>query len=233
MNFRRALFWLIPLLPVVAAETFSYVWMNPKAKEAYLYPTLPQPFADRTFKSTPEQFEKIKGILHCSQGWLGAVGAENTATTQLAWIEWNDTKTISTLEAFAHKPEVCMRAARGMKLEQSYPPRVYGSGEQKFIFDSTRFRPLHGGPSFYVFKAVWVSGLPGSSLRSDLFQGISNQNGRAVRVAIATRRFKPEKTRVLMAGVGGWPSEEMAWKSFSREILPQIQWTTVQPSSEN
>ena len=25
------------------------------------------------------------------------------------------------------------------------------------------------------------------------------------------------------------PSEELAWKHFSREILPQIEWTTSEP----
>lgn len=232
MNFRHVLFALVPLLPVLAAEAFSYVWMNPVVKEPYIYPTLPQPFAERTYQSTPEEFKKNKVTLHCSEGWLGSVGSENTITTRLAWIEWNNTKAISTLEAFDHKPENCM-GARGMKLEQTYPPRVFGSGEKRFIFDSTRFRPLRGGPAIYVFKAVWVSGLPGANFRGDLFQGISAQQGRAVRVAIATHRFKPEKTRVLMAGVSGLPSEELAWKSFSRDILPQIQWTTVQPSSNN
>ena len=69
----------------------------------------------------------------------------------------------------------------------------------------------------------------GANFRKDIFPGIGISDLRALRSATVTRRFKPEKTRVLMAGVTGLPSEELAWKYFSREILPQIQWTTVSP----
>jgi len=229
MNIRSfILFWLVPLLPVLAAEVISYKWMNPTIQEAYIYPTLPQPVADKTFKATPEKFDDVRHHLVCSEGWLGKVGSEGSVTVQLAWVEWNDTATRCTLEAFRHKPEVCMDA-QGMKLEQSYPQRVYGSGAKQFVFDSTLFRSPRGGPALHIFKAVWVSGLVGASFRKDIFPGIEISDLRALRSATVARRFKPEKTRVLMAGVTGLPSEELAWKYFSREILPQIQWTTVTP----
>ena len=230
MNFRRfVLFCLVPLLPVLAAEVVSYKWMNPRVDKAYIYPTLPQPLADPSFKSTPESFEKIREMLGCSQGWLGTVGSESSVNTQLAWIEWSHTATSNVFEAYHHKPEECM-AMKGMKLENSYPHRVYGSGDKQLVFDSTLFRPLRGGQAIHVFKAIWVSGVAGASIRKDIFEGTSNSNLRALRLATARNRFKPEHARVLMAGVTGLPSEELAWKAFSREILPQIQWTTVHPS---
>lgn len=229
MNLRRIIFWLLPLLPVLAAEVFSYKWMNPKISEAYVYPTLPQLFADPTFISTPEKFEAIRSKIVCSQGWLGKVGSDVSVSTQLAWIEWNGTEARNTLEAFRHKPEICM-GANGMNLEHSYPPRIYGTGDRKLIFDSSLFRPLRGGPAIYIFKAVWVSGLIGANYREEILPGAKIDDLRKLRFAIIRHRFKPERSRVIMAGVSGLPSEELAWKSFSRKILPQIEWTTVNPS---
>ena len=229
MNFRRfVLFGLIPLLPVLASEVISYEWMNPAIKKAYAYPTLTEPFADPTFNSTPEEFDKIKGMLGCSQGWMGSIGSRYSTKTQLAWIEWNQTSTGNIFATYGHKPEVCM-SMQGMKLEHTYPHRVYGSGYEQLVFDSTLFRPPRGGQAIHVFKAIWISGVVGASYRKDLFEGTSNDDLRARRLATAKNRFKPQYARVLMAGVTGLPSEELAWKSFSREILPQIQWTTVHP----
>lgn len=222
------LFGVIPLLPVLAAEFISHEWMNPPIKKAYIYPTLTEPFSDPTFKSTPEKFDEIKGMLSCSQGWMGNAGSENSVNTQLVWIEWNHTSTGSIFQTYAHKPEDCM-SLKGLKLESIYPQRVFGSGDGQLVFDSTLFRPLRGGQAIHVFKAIWISGVVGASFRKDLFDGTSNDDLRAKRLATAKNRFKPLHARVLMAGVTGLPSEELAWKSFSREILPQIQWTTVHP----
>ena len=60
-----------------------------------------------------------------------------------------------------------------------------------------------------------------------------NRSRLGLRVASTLHRFKPDHTRVLMAGVTGLPSEEFAWRHFSREILPQIQWNVVAPESES
>lgn len=230
MNLRLVILCLVSLLPVLMAEILSHRWMNPKITEAYVYPTLPQLSADPTFKSTPEEFDAIRGVIVCSDGWLGQVGSGESVNTQLAWIEWNGTETRNTLEAFRHKPETCM-GADGMTVEKSFPPRVYGSGDKQFVFDSNLFRPLRGGPGIYIFKAVWVSGLVGANYREDVLPGAKIDDLRNLRFAVISHRFKPERTRVLMAGVSGLPSEELAWKSFSRKILPQIQWTTVHPSA--
>ena len=121
--------------------------------------------------------------------------------------------------------------ANGMTLEQSYPQRVYGSGDKQFVFDSSLFRPLRGGPGIYIFKTVWVSGLVGANFREDVLPGAKIDDLGKLHFAIIRHRFKPARTAVLMAGVSGLPSEELAWKSFSRKILPQIQWTTVHPSA--
>jgi len=230
MNLRLIMLCLVPLLPVVAAEVFSYHWMNPKVTEAYIYPTLPQLVTDPTFTSTPKEFDAIRSKIVCSEGWLGRMGSESSVGIQLAWIEWNGTEARNTLEAFRHKPEVCM-GANGMTVEKSFPQRVHGSGEKQFVFDSNLFRPLRGGPGIYIFKAVWVSGLIGANYRDEILPGAKIDDLRKMRFAIIENRFKPERTRVLMAGVTGLPSEELAWKAFSREILPKIQWTTVHPAS--
>ena len=206
--------------------------MSPTIDQAYIYPTLPQPYADSSFKSSQEVFDKIKGVLGCSQGWQGTIGTNASVSTELVWVEWSRTTTSNIFEAFHHKPEECM-TMKGMTAEHSFPQRVYGEGDKRFIFDSILFRPSRGGLPIYVFKTVWVSGMKGASLRKDLFKGTSTDDFKGIRLATVINRFKPPQARVLMAGVSGLPSEDLAWKSFSRNILPQIQWATVQPSSNN
>jgi hypothetical protein len=123
----------------------------------------------------------------------------------------------------------------GMVLEKAYPAREAGTGEQRMIFDSSLFRSQRGGPALYVFKAVWVSGTGAMSQRADFFGfdlGTVNRSRLSMRVASTLHRFKPDHTRVMMAGVTGLPSEELAWRHFSREILPQIQWNEVAQAGE-
>ncbi len=232
MSVRWASFGFLLILPVLAAEAFSYFWMNPEKSGTRLNrPVFAAPVIDETFESSPEQFDQVKGELLCTGGWIGRQGGGAVPLTQLVWIEWDRAGTRNTLEAFRHLPEQCMGSV-GMKLEREFPQRSLGSGDQRLVFDSTLFRPLRGGPAMHVFKAVWVSGRVGASLRENILE-TKSQNLFGLRLATAIHRFKPEQTRVLMAGVIGLPSEELAWKFFSREILRQIQWTTepTQPAN--
>lgn len=229
---RLSLLCLLALLPPLTAEIFSYRWMNPPNHHPYVIPKLVQPVANPNYKSSQDVFDKIKEMLGSSEGWQGTIGSETSIHTELAWIEWNHSTTNNVFQAFYHKPEVCM-SMKGMTLEHSYPHRVYGEGAKKFIFDSMLFRPLRGGLPIYVFKTVWISGKEGMSLRGSLFDGTNNEDFKSLRLATVLNRFKPLHARVLMAGVSGLPSEELAWKSFSREILPLVEWTTIQPSTEN
>lgn len=233
MNIRRILLVLvIPLLPVLAAEGFSYFWMNPPRPDgSMLVPQLVPPVADRNFKPRQDDYEKAREQLMCSDGWIGSVGGDNAPRVDLSWVEWDHQNTANTLEAFRHLPEECMGSI-GMVQEKVYPPREAGTGERRMVFDSSQFRSQHGGPAMYVFKTVWVSGTGAMSLRGEFLGfdlGTINRSRGAIRMASALHRFKPDYTRVFMAGVTGLPSEELAWRHFSREILPQIQWTTVAP----
>ncbi len=237
MNLRRlAIILLLPLLPVLAAEAFSYYWMNPPRPDGPVaIPHFSPPVVDRTFEPNQKDFDAAKVQLMCSGGWSGKRGGDAQPLTRLSWVEWDRTSVANTLEAFRHVPEECMGSV-GMTQEKVYPPREAGSGERRMVFDSALFRAQRGGAGMYVFKTVWASGTGSFSLRGDFFGfdlGTINRSRLMMRLATTLHRFKPEHTRVLMAGVTGLPSEELAWEHFSREILPQVQWTTVQPSAEN
>ncbi len=231
-RWQMVLWCLVSLLPGLAAEIISYKWMNPNLSESSLIlPIFRPPLENSTFELSDKEFNKVKDELTCSRGWIGKQGGDATPLTRLIWIEWDRTNARNTLEAFRHMPEQCLGSI-GMTLERIYPQRIYGEGDKQFVFDSTQFRPLRGGQSIFVFKAVWISGLQGAKLRENVL-AVNQLDLGALRFAAATHRFNPEHTRVLMGGVVGLPSEELAWKSFSRDVLSQIQWTTVQPSSKN
>ena len=236
MNIRRILLVLvIPLLPVLAAEGFSYFWMNPPRPDgSVLVPHLAPPVADSSFESRQDDYEKARKGLMCSGGWIGRLGGNDAPKVHLSWVEWDQLGVANTLEAFRHLPEECMGSI-GMVQEKVYAQREAGTGERRMVFDSSQFRSEHGGPAMYIFKAVWVSGTRAMSQRGEFFGfdlGTINRSRGAIRMASALHRFKPDHTRVFMAGVTGLPSEELAWRHFSREILPQIQWKEVSESAK-
>lgn len=230
MKTRTLLLCAAALLSVLAAEVFSYFWMNPPRRDGpVLVPHLVPPVADRTYKSHRDDYDKARESLMCSGGWIGSLGGSNAPKVHLSWVEWDRTGVANTLEAFRHLPEECMGSI-GMMQEKVYPAREAGTGERRMVFDSSLFRPQQGGQAMYVFKAVWVSGTGAMSQRADFFGfdlGTINRSRMVMRMASTWHRFKPDHTRVLMAGVTGLPSEELAWRHFSREILPKIEWTEV------
>ncbi len=230
MKTRTLLLCTAAVLSVLAAEAFSYFWMHPPRPDGpVLVPNLTPPVADRSFEPRQEDYEKAREGLMCSGGWIGRLGGNDAPMVHLSWVEWDRAGVANTLEAFRHLPEECMGSI-GMVQEKVYPTREAGNGEQRLVFDSSQFRSQHGGPAMYVFKSVWVSGTGAMSQRADFFGfdlGTINRSRLGLRVASTLHRFKPDHTRVLMAGVTGLPSEELAWRHFSREILPQIQWNAV------
>lgn len=232
---RTLLLCATAVVSVLAAEGFSYFWMNPPRPDGpVVVPHLVPPVADGSFESRQDDYEKAREALMCSGGWIGSVGGDNKPRVHLSWVEWDQLGVANTLEAFRHLPEECMGSI-GMVQEKVYPQREAGTGERRMVFDSSRFRSQHGGPAMFVFKAVWVSGTGAMSQRGEFFGfdlGTINRSRGAIRMASTLHRFKPDHTRVLMAGVTGLPSEEFAWRHFSREILPQIQWNEVAPSGE-
>ena len=224
MKLPAFLLMAVPILPLISSEYFSYRWMNPPSTaETAPYPVLTPLVQDSAFTLLPSDYNEVKGPLHCSSGWMGSLGDGNNPVLRLAWFEWNETSTMNTLEAFKHLPDQCMGSA-GKHLEKVNPPRVFGGGDKQFVFDSTRFTTPDRKAQLFVFKAVWVSGWAGAELRSGTVDGVSSRSLRKLRLACAKNRFRPEKTRVLMAVVSGFPTESMAWNWFSEKALGNISW---------
>ena len=221
---RAATITLALLLPVLVAEWAASWWMNPKWGPApYAYPILSPPVERDDFKELPATYNEVRNSLYCSNGWLGSVNGEDSPSIRLAWFEWDKTSANNTLEAFRHLPDQCMGAV-GMKLEKVNEPRVIGEGEKTLVFDSTLFRPPQGGATIFVFKAVWASGWSGINLRKGL-DGASGASMRSLRLSAAINRFRPERTRVLMAAVTGFPTEELAWNWVKKQSLDRLRWS--------
>ena len=225
MKFHGIIAGLLLLLPAGIAEFAAHRWMNPaKSETSRPYPLFAPPLANAAFTAFPSEYADVEDQLQCNGGWMGNLGDGTTPVIRLAWFEWDDTSTVSTLEAFQHLPEACMGAA-GMKLEKIHAPRVSGEGEKRLVFDSTRFRPVRGEQAIHVFKSVWVAGWAGADLRSNALDGASFGSLRALRFAAAKHRFRPERTRVLMATVTGFPTEELAWGWFKNQSLSKLRWS--------
>lgn len=211
------------LLPVAVSEPVARWWMNPPTTHRSAeYPVFPEPVGNPSFSPLPKLYLEVKPSLHCSSGWMGNLGSTEPVV-RMGWFEWDETGTVSTLEAFKHLPEECMGAA-GMNLEKIHPARSIGEGSRKLIFDSTLFRPHGGSTSIHVFKCVWVSGWEGVSLRDNALGSTNKLDRRQLRIDAAKGRFRPPRARVLLVSVTGLPTEELAWRWAEKHALSTIQW---------
>lgn len=221
--------WLGWLLPVLAAETGAYLWMNPKLAPEKAILEFSFPSDDPSWTSRAELYDEVQPSLRCSNGWISDFADDSGARSRVSFFKWDATETYNTLEAFKHLPEQCMGAV-GMELEMINPTRAIETPHGKLIFDSTQFRPQGSGAPIHIFKCVWVSGFENSSLRDNALMGKNGHQLRQLRVAAALSRFQPPHTRIIMGGVSGMPTEALAWREFQEVIRPHLLWTPA-PSS--
>lgn len=222
----RTVLWM---LPVLIAEVAAYLWMNPASpEEAESVLELSIPPGDHSWIPQGDVYGQVQPSLHCSSGWISDVGSEDRPEARVSFFRWDATDTVNTLEAFKHLPEQCMGAI-GMSLEKIHRTRELETPGGQLHFDSTQFRPQGGGRAVHIFKCVWVSGFPDSTLRDDALMGQTGNQLRQLRLAAAAARFRPRHTRIIMGGVFGMPTEELAWKRFEKMIRGQIRWTEARP----
>lgn len=209
---------------VVVAEVAAALWMRPaEVSDSILIPEITLPLGDEFWQSRNDLVSEVMTPLRCSAGRIGDYDDGSGLVTRLSYFRWDAEETVNTLEAFKHLPEQCM-GALGMRLERVYPARVIRGDRGQLIFDSTLFRPKDGGAAVHIFKCVWVSGFESSNLREDVLMGHSGLNLRQLRLAAALSRFRPPHARVIMGGVSGMPTEELAWAHFQSLIKERLQW---------
>lgn len=217
------------ILPVLLAEAAAHLWMNPappEKAESVLELSFPADNASWTMQN--DIYRQVQPSLNCSSGWISDVWNEDDPEARISFFRWDSTDTVNTLEAFKHLPEQCMGAV-GMRLENIHPTRDLKTPGGVLHFDSTQFRPQGGGRTVHIFKCVWVGGFPDSKLRDDALMGKTGHQLRQLRLAAAAERFRPRHTRIIMGGVFGMPTEELAWKRFKKMIQGQLQWADVHP----
>lgn len=216
---------VLGMLPILVAEVAAHRWMNPASPaEAESVLELSIPPGDRSWSRQGDVYRQVQPSLHCSSGWISDIGTEDRPEARVSFFRWDATDTVNTLEAFKHLPEQCMGAI-GMSLEKIHPTRELVTPGGMLHFDSTQFRPEGGGRAVHIFKCVWVSGFPDSSLRDDALMGQTGNQFRQLRLAAAAARFRPRHTRIIMGGVFGMPTEELAWNRFEKMIQGQLRWT--------
>lgn len=213
---------LLGILAIAAAEGFSVWWMSPEPD-----PNLPvlewAPPGGEAWTPLPDAYDEVDQVLKCNGGWIGEAQSGGRPI-RISFFRWDEMATVNTLEAFKHFPEECM-GTTGMVLKKVHPERTIEKDGHKLIFDVTAFQPQHGLGTTFIFKAIAVSGHEEATLRTGIY-GHSYQNLRQHRLAAAKNRFRPPHTRVLMGGVTGVPTEELAWREFRSLVEPHLRWIT-------
>lgn len=217
---------LLALAPVGIAELAARWWMSGGPPQAG--PVLELRLPTGEWQQNVQGFEEVRPSLRCSSGWMVDQASGPGTWMGLSFFRWDATDTGNTLEAFTHLPEQCMGGV-GMRLEKIHPRRVLSTPQGELVFDSTQFRNGPGGRVLHVFKCVWVHGHEGSDLRGGVLRGKTGRDLRQLRLAAALERFRPRHTRVVMGGVGGMPTEALAWAHFRPIVENHLSWSPDLP----
>jgi hypothetical protein len=213
----------VAVLAVVAGEAFSAWWMGGgRASEDLPVLEWDRPYG-KEWSILTEEYDEVDEVLKCDSGWVGEIESGGRPV-RFSFFRWDQNRTANTLEVFHHQPEVCMGSI-GMKLKKRFDSRVMEVEGRPIRFDVTSFEPGDGLGLLYIFKAIVVSGHEQASLRSG-FDGFSLAEWRRFRLGVVWKRFRPPHARVLMGGISGMPTEELAWREFRSLVQPRLRWTT-------
>jgi hypothetical protein len=214
---------LLGMAAVVGAEAFAAWWMGPRPID----PNLPvlewSPPGEGRWQAHHEAYDEVDDTLRCSSGWVGNVESGGRPV-RISFFRWDQVSTINTLDVFNHMPEICMGSV-GMRLQRVHEPRILEIDGRSIKFDVTFFRPENGMGSTYVYKCYFVAGEEEFDLREG-YSGVRFQDLRKFRLMLTWRRFRPPYSRVLMGGISGVPTEELAWQEFRSLVEPHIRWVT-------
>lgn len=207
------------LVMLAGIELAAWIWMHPPRRGdlPVLELRYPPPGTEPRFDVAG--YEKARPSLRCTDGWMASVGEDRGDRRMRAgWFAWDAADSGSVLEVFQHKPETCMGAV-GWTLMARGNPRTFRWEGESLDFDVTEFKAPGFDQMLYVYKAVWISKLPQSSLRGGIGHLGTTESLRRLRLAMAWHRFRPEHARVLMGVVAGEDREIDAWEHLQSSLL--------------
>ncbi len=217
------------LIGLLTTELLAWWWMNPREdqKEVRLLdwnpvnlgidaPPKPSTGPTSTITWQPEMVQKYRDSLNCSNGSICEIKRDNGATLHAALFSWDNSSSVTAIEAFRHHPEDCLGSI-GMKLLQHYPAKIFQVEDQELHFNHSAFRDQEG-ITVHSFKATWFAGKTQSFVT-----GISqNDHWREQRTTAALSRFRPKHARVVQGAVRSIHDPEKAWKFFEQSVLHSL-----------
>jgi hypothetical protein len=170
-------------------------------------------FQPSEIKWHPDMVEKYRNSLNCSGGSICQIKRESGPTLHAAMFAWDNSTSVTAIEAFRHHPEDCLGSI-GMKLIQRYPDKVFRVDDQELYFNHSAFRDQEG-ITVHSFKATWIEGKSQSYI-----SGMSHTDEwREQRAQAAWSRFSPKHARVVQGAVRSIHNPDAAWIFFERSVL--------------
>lgn len=207
------------LVVLAGIELAAWIWMNPPRRDDLQVLELRYPPPGKEPRFDVAGYRQAQPNLRCTTGWMASIGEDQgNRRMRAGWFAWDSADNGSVLEVFQHQPETCMGAV-GWTLLARGEPRSFQWENGQLDFDVTEFKAPGQEQVLYVYKAVWISELPGVTAQGGRNRLGSTDSLRNLRLTMAWQRFRPNHARVLMAAVAGEEREIDAWDRFRTSLL--------------
>ncbi|MDF2376063.1 MAG: hypothetical protein P1U81_07460 [Verrucomicrobiales bacterium] len=215
------LFW-IPLtsgiLLIGISESASKQWhaTAETAAERGLYQNAifysPPNLPDVSVQTLPIEESQVGYLTHDRGRRYAFFDRNNSCGMELLYLEYDGNSPRFFFDLFNHPPERCM-ASTGAEVTGRYPDTILTYHDQEFLMQRLQVQSPSTEETRYIFKLTWVH--PDHPIRYG-----SAIHLKRIQAALAT--VPPPPSRLIMAGLYGFPSEEKAREQFEEWVIASL-----------
>lgn len=222
---RSPCFFWIPLslgvLLVGISESASIQWQSTMqwqstpetATERVLYrETLyyfPPTFSNISVQTLPIEESQVGYLTHDRGRRYAFFDRNNSSGMELLYLEYDGNSPRYFFDLFNHPPERCM-ASTGAEVTGRFPDTIVVHDGHEFLLQRLQVESPSSGEVRYIYKLTWVH--PDHPLRYGAAVHLKR-----IQAALAT--IPPPPSRLIMAGLYGFQSEEDARKHFDEWVI--------------
>jgi hypothetical protein len=218
---------VLALLVVLASEVISAHWQGGRKgvaepgiyRESLFYKL---PGDEVSVQSLPIEASQVGYLTYDRGRRLAVLDRRESRGMELLYLEYDGNGARFFFDLFNHPPERCM-ASTGAEVSQRFPDEVIEVSDHPCLLQSLQVTPPGGGESRFIFKLVWLHPDYPVTYRSSMHL-------KRVQAALAT--LPPPPSRLIMAGLHGFPSLEEARAFFDAHTLANLYLAGWEPSHQ-
>ena len=215
------LFWIpltLGILLIGISESASMQWQSGSETAAdrglyenaifYSPPNLPEV----SVQTLPIEESQVGYLTHDRGRRYAFFDLNESCGMELLYLEYDGNSPRFFFDLFNHPPERCM-ASTGAEVIERSPDQVITQGDNEFLLQHLTVQSPSPDEKRYIFKLTWVH--PDHPLRYG-----SAIHLKRIQAALAT--VPPPPSRLIMAGLYGFESEEDAREHFEKWVMDSL-----------